>query len=207
MPQPARSSSNDCGKMSQGGDEYFTYNPALITVPIQEDIMPKLALLALLLAASAQAHVTLETPTAASGSYYKAVLKVGHGCDGSPTTGISVELPEGAQLARPMPKAGWQVKLEKSAVKPFDYYGTLMKEDVSRISWSGGNLPADFYDEFTFQVRIAAQPGKLFFKVKQQCAQGSTNWVEIPAAGQDAHSLKSPAAVLQVTPPGEAHQH
>ncbi len=207
MPQPARSSSNDCGKMSQGGDENFTYNPALITVPIQEDIMPKLALLALLLAASAQAHVTLETPTAASGSYYKAVLKVGHGCDGSPTTGISVELPEGAQLARPMPKAGWQVKLEKSAVKPFDYYGTLMKEDVSRISWSGGNLPADFYDEFTFQVRIAAQPGKLFFKVKQQCAQGSTNWVEIPAAGQDGHSLKSPAAVLQVTPPGEAHQH
>lgn len=193
--------------MSQGGDESFTYNPALITVPIPEDIMPKLAILALLLAASAQAHVTLETPTAASGSYCKAVLKVGHGCDGSPTTGISVELPEGAQLARPMPKAGWQVKLEKNAVKPFDYYGTLMQEDVSRISWSGGNLPADFYDEFTFLVRIAAQPGKLFFKVKQQCAQGSSNWVEIPAAGQDAHALKSPAAVLQVTAPGEVHQH
>lgn len=185
----------------------FPYNPWLITVLIQESSMQKLAILALLLAASAQAHVTLETPTAASSSYYKAVLKVGHGCDGSPTTGISVELPAGAQLARPMPKAGWQVQVEKSAVKPFDNHGTLVKEDVSRISWSGGNLPADFYDEFVFQTRIAAKPGKLFFKVKQQCAQGSTNWVEIPAEGQDAHNLKSPAAVLQVTEPGEAHRH
>lgn len=185
----------------------FTYNTVLITIPIHKYVMHKLAILALLLSCAAQAHVTLETPSAPSGSYYKAVLKVGHGCDGSPTTGISVELPEGAQLARPMPKAGWQVQVTKSAVKPFDNYGTQVKEDVSRISWSGGSLPADFYDEFTFQTRIAAKPGKLFFKVTQQCAQGSTRWVEIPADGQDAHSLKSPAAVLQVTEPGEAHHH
>ncbi len=171
------------------------------------DIMKKLAALALLLSTAAQAHVTLETTSAASGSYYKAVLKVGHGCAGSPTTGISVELPEGAQLARPMPKAGWQVQVSKSAVKPFDNHGSVVKEDVSRISWTGGNLPGDFYDEFVFQTRIAAQPGKLYFKVTQQCAQGSNNWVEIPADGQDAHSLKFPAAVLQVTEPGQAHQH
>ena len=171
------------------------------------DIMKKLAALALLLSTAAQAHVTLETTSAASGSYYKAVLKVGHGCAGSPTTGISVELPAGTQLARPMPKAGWQVQVSKSAVKPFDNHGSVVKEDVSRISWTGGNLPGDFYDEFVFQTRIAAQPGKLYFKVTQQCAQGSNNWVEIPADGQDAHSLKFPAAVLQVTEPGQTHQH
>ncbi|MGR2663574.1 MULTISPECIES: YcnI family protein [Chromobacterium] len=170
--------------------------------------MKKLALLALLTASgSALAHVTLETPTAASGSYYKGVLKIGHGCNGSPTTAISVELPEGVRLAQPMPKAGWEVEVSKSAVKPFDNYGRKVSEDVSRITWKGGKLPSNFYDEFVFQAKIAAQPGKLYFKVKQQCEQGETNWAEIPAAGQDAHDLKSPAAELTVTAGVAGHHH
>lgn len=170
--------------------------------------MKKLALLALLTASgSALAHVTLETPTAASGSYYKGVLKIGHGCNGSPTTAISVELPEGVRLAQPMPKAGWEVEVSKSAVKPFDNYGRKVSEDVSRITWKGGKLPSNFYDEFVFQAKIAAQPGKLYFKVKQQCEQGETNWAEIPAADQDAHDLKSPAAELTVTAGVAGHHH
>ena len=34
--------------------------------------------------------------------------------------------------------------------------------------------------------------------VKLGCEKGSNAWVEIPAAGQDAHKLKSPAARLDV---------
>ncbi|MCP1288753.1 YcnI family protein [Chromobacterium sp. S0633] len=170
--------------------------------------MKKIALLALLAASgSALAHVTLETPTAASGGYYKGVLKIGHGCNGSPTTAISVEMPEGVHLAQPMPKAGWEVEVSKSAVKPFDNYGRKVSEDVSRITWKGGKLPSNFYDEFVFQAKIAAQPGKLYFKVKQLCEQGETNWADIPAPGQDAHDLKSPAAELTVTAGAAGHHH
>lgn len=170
--------------------------------------MKKIALLALLAASgSALAHVTLETPTAASGGYYKGVLKIGHGCNGSPTTAISVEMPEGLRLAQPMPKAGWEVEVNKSAVKPFDNYGRKVSEDVSRITWKGGKLPSNFYDEFVFQAKIAAQPGKLYFKVKQLCEQGETNWADIPAPGQDAHDLKSPAAELTVTAGAAGHHH
>lgn len=170
--------------------------------------MKKIALLALLAASgSALAHVTLETPTAASGGYYKGVLKIGHGCNGSPTTAISVEMPEGLRLAQPMPKAGWEVEVSKSAVKPFDNYGRKVSEDVSRITWKGGKLPSNFYDEFVFQAKIAAQPGKLYFKVKQLCEQGETNWADIPAPGQDAHDLKSPAAELTVTAGAAGHHH
>ncbi|WP_369799190.1 YcnI family protein [Chromobacterium sp. LK1] len=156
---------------------------------------------------SAFAHVTLETPTAASGGYYKGVLKIGHGCNGSPTTAISVEMPEGVRLAQPMPKAGWEVEVSKAAVKPFDNYGRKVSEDVNRITWKGGKLPSNFYDEFVFQAKIAAQPGKLYFKVKQQCEQGETNWADIPVAGQDAHDLKSPAAELTVTAGVAGHHH
>ncbi|MFX8137570.1 DUF1775 domain-containing protein, partial [Acinetobacter baumannii] len=46
--------------------------------------------LALLLAAAgaAQAHITLDQPEAETGKPYKAVLRVGHGCDGSATRQI-----------------------------------------------------------------------------------------------------------------------
>lgn len=170
--------------------------------------MKKLTLLALLAASgSAFAHVTLEAPTAASGGYYKGVLKIGHGCNGSPTTAISVEMPEGVRLVQPMPKAGWEVEVSKAAVKPFDNYGRKVSEDVNRITWKGGKLPSNFYDEFVFQAKIAAQPGKLYFKVKQQCEQGETNWADIPVAGQDSHDLKSPAAELTVTAGVAGHHH
>src|SRR5690606_31052936 len=57
----------------------------------------------------ALAHVTLETAEAPAGSTYKAVLRVGHGCDGAATTAIRVRIPEGVIAAKPMPKPGWEL--------------------------------------------------------------------------------------------------
>ena len=45
---------------------------------------------------AASAHVTLERQEAPVGSSYKAVLRVPHGCDGSPTTAIRVRVPAGS---------------------------------------------------------------------------------------------------------------
>ena len=38
---------------------------------------------------AALAHVTLKQQDAAAGSTYKAVLRVGHGCEGSPPSGCA----------------------------------------------------------------------------------------------------------------------
>ena len=52
-----------------------------------------LTLAALLgLAATTYAHVTLEQPQAEAGIPYKAVLRIGHGCEGSPTRAVSTHL-------------------------------------------------------------------------------------------------------------------
>ncbi|HCX67738.1 MAG TPA: hypothetical protein DHK64_09450, partial [Rhodobiaceae bacterium] len=48
------------------------------------------AAVALATAAPAAAHVVLDEPMASAGAYYKAVFRVPHGCDGSPTTSVSV---------------------------------------------------------------------------------------------------------------------
>jgi len=172
--------------------------------------MRRIALFTLALAAStAHAHITLETSQAEAGSYYKGVLRVGHGCDGSPTTAIRLIVPAGVQQLKPMPKAGWTLAVQKDKLaQPYDYYGETVREDVSAVSWSGGSLPNDYYDEFAFRAKLPATPGEtLYFKVEQRCAKGETRWTEVPVAGQDPHALKAPAAALKLTAPGTAHAH
>ena len=43
----------------------------------------------------ALAHITLEQREAPAGSTYKAVMRVGHGCEGSPTIAVRVQIPDG----------------------------------------------------------------------------------------------------------------
>ncbi len=59
------------------------------------------------------AHVTLESKEAPPNSSYKAVLRVGHGCEGKPTTAIRVQIPDGVIAVKPMPKPGWQLDTVK----------------------------------------------------------------------------------------------
>ena len=54
----------------------------------------------------AAAHVTLENREATIGSSYKAVFVVPHGCAGSATVRIAVQIPDGVIAVKPMPKAG-----------------------------------------------------------------------------------------------------
>ncbi|MEN9708950.1 MAG: hypothetical protein RIQ68_1358 [Pseudomonadota bacterium] len=153
---------------------------------------------ATLFSLSAQAHVTLEKPDAAAGQAYKAVLRLGHGCDGgSPTTSFSVEIPEALALVRPMPKAGWQLKVEQAPyAKPIKAHGQEITSGVKKITWSGGRVQDGEYDEFIFvgQLRDEAA-GPIYLPVVQTCEKGEWRWVDIPQGGQAA---KNPAPVLRV---------
>jgi periplasmic copper chaperone A len=147
------------------------------------------------------AHVTLESKEAPPDSSYKAVLRVGHGCEGKPTTAIRVQVPEGVIAAKPMPKPGWRLATLKAKYqRPYDYFGTELTEGVKEITWSGGELPDDFYDEFVFVGRLTGfAPGTvLSFPTVQECAGGVHRWIEIPAAGQDPDELDEPAPQLTI---------
>jgi uncharacterized protein YcnI len=146
---------------------------------------------ALLLAQAAQAHVALEQHSAIAGSYQKLTFRVGHGCQGSATRAITVVLPEGVGSVKPMPKQGWKI-----AISP------------TEISWTGGPLPDEYYDEFTMQVKLSPEAGKRYFKIVQGCVKGSTAWDELP--GEANVKLKAPAPVLDVLPSeaaAPAHVH
>jgi uncharacterized protein YcnI len=76
-------------------------------------LAPAVILLVAIATAPASAHVTLEKRQAAVGSYYKAVFAVPHGCAGSATVKIRVQVPEGVIGIKPMPKPGWTLEMVK----------------------------------------------------------------------------------------------
>lgn len=169
-------------------------------------LLPTLALWAgLSLGLNAQAHVTLEQAEAKAGSTYKAVMRVGHGCEGSPTHTVTVRLPAGFRGAKPVPKAGWALTVRKEKLaQPYDNHGRTVTEDPAEISWRALGreswLDDAWYDEFVVRGQLPEQAGPLWFKVVQTCEKGTAEWVQVPEAGTSTQGLKAPAALLKVLP-------
>lgn len=162
--------------------------------------MNKLALVvALAIPSLASAHAVLEQKEVETGNYYKAVLGIGHGCEGSTTTKITIELPEGVHKAKPKPKSGWQVETVIGDIAtPYKSYGKEVTKDVTKIIWSGGELLDAHFDEFVFKAKIDVKPQTLFFPTKQECETGEIYWSEIPEKGKTTHDYKFPAPALKV---------
>ena len=141
------------------------------------------ALIAALLSATGTmgfAHATLEQPQAVAGKTAKLVLRVPHGCDGEATHTVRIDLPEGFYNAKPMPKAGWVLETETGAYEtPYNNHGKIMESGVRAITWSGGHLENDWYDEFTFRGTVGpnvAAETVLYFPALQTCANGVADW-------------------------------
>src|SRR5450830_532868 len=147
---------------------------------MQKMILASLLAAPLVIGASAQAHVSLEQKTAVAGSYQKLTLRVGHGCEGSATTALTITLPEGLKGAKTMPKPGWTVAPAGGA---------------RDVSWKGGPLPDEQFDEFNLLVKLPDAPGKQVFRVLQQCEKGRADWSELPGTAG-----KFPAPVLEIVP-------
>lgn len=152
--------------------------------------------------ATASAHVSLEKSEAKLGGGYKAVFKVPHGCEGSATTEVRIDIPEGVIAVKPMPKPGWTIEIER---KPYAqsyafYHGAKLSEGVRQVTWRGGPLPDEYFDEFVLSTFIARElkEGPIYFPVTQRCESGELAWSEIPAADQDPHDLEHPAPRLML---------
>lgn len=157
-------------------------------------------------ASSASAHITLENRQATIGAGYKAIFTVPHGCAGSATIKIRVQIPEGVIAVKPMPKAGWNVETIKGKyATEYDYHGAKYSEGVKEVVWSGGKLPDDYYDEFvisTFLTSVLKPDTVLYFPTVQECEQGVSRWIDIPQGGDSTHMHedKWPAPGVKLMP-------
>jgi uncharacterized protein YcnI len=161
---------------------------------------------ALLAATPVSAHVLLEGKQAAVGAYFKAVFVVPHGCSGSPTVKLRVQIPEGVIATEAKPAAGWNVETVKGKYAgEYDYKGAKVSEGIKEVAWSGGKLPDKTRQEFVIETYLAGslKPNStLYFPVVQECEQGVSRWIEIPPDGAThSHEGKWPAPGVKLTKP------
>ncbi len=153
------------------------------------------------------AHVTLESKDASLGASYKAVFKVPHGCDGAATTEIAISVPEGYYSVKPMPHAGWSLDVDTGPyAQTYKNHGEDVTEGVKTVTWSGGNLPDAYYDEFVLTGTFADSlgDGTVFsFPVLQTCENGQTNqWT---ATADHAEGEPAPKVTLHAGQAADEH--
>jgi len=138
-------------------------------------------------AVPASAHVVTTPNTADTRSFHTA-FRVGHGCDGSPTTAVRVRIPEGVHLVDPDPVPGWTVEVTRAHGNGHGY------GQVVEVAWVGGPLPDHDVQLFGLGFRIdRTAPEVLWFPTVQECEVGENRWVEIPPSVAEWHSVPSPA--------------
>ena len=140
--------------------------------------------------------------TASAGAYYVATLRVAHGCDGSPTIGLRVQVPPDIVTARPMPKPGWKVEvIYEPLAQPITVEDHVLTRRVKEVVWSNGVLPDEQFDEFSISLKLPDRSGPVYFPVEQVCEVGRSAWVEIPLEGQATRHLRFPAPAVVLSSP------
>lgn len=164
--------------------------------------LPLIVGAALTLSNATQAHVLLEQSQASSDQAYKAILKIPHGCGNQPTVKVRVVLPEGFYAAQPQAKAGWIIDtINGEYENSYTHHGQTLTSGVKEVTWSGGELPSDLFDEFIVAGQIGSfhKETTLVFNSYQTCANGvELAWDQAPSGEHHQHGSKYPAPVLKV---------
>lgn len=172
------------------------------------------AALSLCLPTVAWAHVGLSGSSTAAGSSTLLTFAFSHGCDGSATTEVAIQIPQGINAVAPTINPGWTVRKVMAALaNPVtDPHGNQLTERVDQVVYTAKEPVADgLRDTFVLSLTLPADAAgqTLAFPTVQTCETGENAWIELPAAGQDAHDLDSPAPTLVVTAaaePGQEHE-
>jgi periplasmic copper chaperone A len=133
------------------------------------------------------AHIDPDPLAMQAGTTGTVQFKVEHGCNGSPTTDIKIQLPNGITGVSAVDKAGWTSTITGNV-----------------LEYKGGPLAADQEDHFDITLTAPTQPGDIRFPIIQTCQQGELAWIEVAAEG--APEPDHPAPTLKITsgPPTSA---
>lgn len=158
----------------------------------------------------ASAHVDATPTETGAGAYSLVTFAVGHGCEGSPTTSVTITLPDELNSATPTVNPNWTIStsMQKLDTPRTLANGSKISERTESITYTAKTpLDAHQRDAFTLSLQLPETAGTtLYFPTLQKCESGETDWKEIPAAGADHDSVEAPAPELTVTE-AVAHGH
>ncbi|WP_345752435.1 YcnI family protein [Microbacterium rhizophilus] len=137
---------------------------------------------------AASAHVTVTPDAPVAGGYDVLTFAFGHGCDGSPTTALQIDMPEGLDSVTPTIEPGWTIDVERDEADGL----------VTQVTYTADEpVPDDRRAALELGVKYADDAtGTLAFPVEQLCAEGSTSWSELVPEGEDPHGVDHPAPTV-----------
>ena len=179
--------------------------------------------LAVGLPTAASAHVDLEASSTAPATLSVLTFAVGHGCEGSPTTSLAIELPADVQAITPTIKPGWSIT--ETPTEPTTSPGPSTgpsagpMSDTSDPGTDTGTgtgtgtgttitytadtpLPDGYRDtvQISALLPVDGQPGDVVaFPTLQTCESGSTAWSELPSGDPADPEPNLPAPALTLT--------
>ena len=157
--------------------------------------------------AAALGHVTANPDEGASGSYLRTALRVSHGCDGSPTAALHVEIPDNVHKVKAEAKPGWEVSVETRALEePVESGERMLNETVEEVVWHGGRLPDAQFDEFGLVMKLPAESERtIYLPTTQECEEGVNDWTNIPDEPEQWHDIEGPAPFIRLNEGGGHH--
>lgn len=154
-----------------------------------------LALAAVPLAASA--HVTVTPSGTAAGSYTVLTFAFSHGCEGSPTTALTFDIPESITSVSPTLNPNYTIEKVEDG------------DRIAQVVYTAITPVADGYRdtiELSLQLPEGAAGETLAFPVLQTCEVGETNWSQVAEEGEEEPESPAPSIVVtQAT--GDEHGH
>ena len=169
------------------------------------------AAIALSLTGPASAHVGATVDDASAGAYTIATFSVPHGCEGSPTTRVEVQVPESVLSVTPTRNPYYDVEasIERLEDPVSDSHGNEVTERTASITYTARTpLPEGQRDTFELSFQVPDAAGEvLTWPTIQTCEKGSTSWTEVAAEGQDEDELDHPAPSFEILPASSGGDH
>lgn len=140
------------------------------------------ALLALAAPTAASAHVSASASSSAPGAYTVVTFGVPHGCEGSPTQVVTIDIPESVPSVTPTVNPLWTVeKVMVPLDEPIETtYGEPLTERVGQIVYTSttGGLEDGFRDAFALSLQLPqGEEGEAVeFRTTQTCTEGTAVW-------------------------------
>ncbi|RKP27690.1 hypothetical protein SYNPS1DRAFT_26669 [Syncephalis pseudoplumigaleata] len=140
-----------------------------------------------------EAHVSITPPKINADTYSSIAFRIPHGCNGSPTTKVTVKLPTNTSSVKGAFIPGWQISTTTRPLEvPFKSDGKEVNTTVDTVTWSadtaGNNsLPDTAYMDFGLTLKTPIKPNandKLAFDLYQVCTNGSNNWTDTAPNGE-----------------------
>jgi len=163
------------------------------------------AALAIVVAAPmAGAHVTVDPGEAPKGGFATLSFRVPNERDDANTTELEVNFPTDTPLSsvRVQPKSGWDYEIERTELdEPIERFGEEVTEVVSKITWTGGAIGSDEFDQFHVSVGpLPEDADQILFPAIQTYDSGeAVRWIEGPA--DDGSEPENPAPLLRLVDP------